>query len=204
ATQPGSLQFNATSYSLSEGGGTLTVTVTRTGGTSGTVSVNYATSNGTATAGSDYTAASGTLTFANGEASKTFTVAALEDIAVEGNETLTLTLSAPTGGATLGSPSSVTFTIVDNDSSSGVQLPTGFTQSTIATGLSSATALAAAPDGRLFVLEQGGNVRVVKNGTLLSTPAFTVTTVAEQERGLIGITVDPNFTTNHFVYVMYT
>src|SRR5262249_33461567 len=97
APQPGTLQFNAGSYSLTENGGTLTLTVTRTGGTSGTVSVQYATSNGTATAGSDYTAASGTLTFAAGESSKSFTVAVLDDTLVEGNETVNLTLSNPTG-----------------------------------------------------------------------------------------------------------
>src|SRR5262249_22312127 len=54
APQPGSLQFNAGSYSLLENGGSLTVTVTRTGGASGAVTVHYATSDGTATAGSDY------------------------------------------------------------------------------------------------------------------------------------------------------
>src|SRR4029077_9902940 len=176
----------------------------RTGGTSGAVSVHYATSDGTATAGSDYTAASGTLTFADGEASKTFTVTILDDTAVEGNETVNLTLSGPTGGATLGTLASATLTIVDNDTATAVVLPTGFTQTAVATGLSSETALVAAPDGRLFVLEQGGNVRLNKNGSPLAPPPFTVTTIAEQERGLIGIALDPNFATNQFVYVCYT
>ena len=54
--QPGTLQFSAASYSVNENQGTATITVTRTGGSTGSVSVNYATSNGTATAGSDYTA----------------------------------------------------------------------------------------------------------------------------------------------------
>src|SRR5205085_517991 len=53
---PGTLQFSNTAYSINENGGTATITVTRTGGSGGSVTVNYATSNGTATAGSDYTA----------------------------------------------------------------------------------------------------------------------------------------------------
>ncbi|HEY0706259.1 MAG TPA: carbohydrate-binding protein, partial [Polyangia bacterium] len=61
AAAPGQLGFGAATYSIGEGGGTLTVTVTRTNGSSGTVGVNYATSNGTATAGSDYTSRTGTL-----------------------------------------------------------------------------------------------------------------------------------------------
>src|SRR5262249_47529440 len=141
AQQPGTLKLSSSNYSVNEGGGSATITVTRTGGSDGPVSVNYATSNGTATAGSDYTATSGTLNFAAGETSKTFTVPITNDTTVEGDETLNVTLSNPTGGATLGSPATATLTIVDDDSS-GVVLPTGFTQTTIATGLDSLTALA--------------------------------------------------------------
>src|SRR5262249_17482611 len=81
--QSGSLQFRAASYSASETQGTATITVTRTGGSDGAVSVNYATSDGTARAGSDYTAATGTLNFAAGETSKTFTIPVLDDSEVE-------------------------------------------------------------------------------------------------------------------------
>ncbi|QEH31554.1 Calx-beta domain protein [Aquisphaera giovannonii] len=111
----GTLQFSSSSYSLAEGGGAATITVTRSGGSAGGVTVHYATADGTATAGSDYTAASGTLAFAAGETSKTFTVAVLDDHVTEGNETVTLTLSSPTGGATLGGPSAATLTILDDD-----------------------------------------------------------------------------------------
>jgi VCBS repeat-containing protein len=112
----GTLQFSTASYSSNEGSGTAMITVSRSGGSSGAVSVNYATSNGTATAGSDYTAASGTLNWPDGDsASKTFTVAITDDTATESSETANLTLSAPAGGATLGSPSSAVLTIVDND-----------------------------------------------------------------------------------------
>jgi hypothetical protein len=75
--------------------------------------VAYTTQNGTATAGVDYTAASGTLSFAAGETTKTVTVATIDDTAVESNETLRLVLSNPTGG-NLGTAGAVA-TIVDNE-----------------------------------------------------------------------------------------
>jgi glucose/arabinose dehydrogenase len=109
------LRFSAPAYSVTEYGGTATVTVVRTGALTETVTVRYATANGTATAGSDYTAASGILTFSPGETSKTFTVAVLEDSLAEGTETVTLTLSSPTGGATLAEPGAAVLSIVDND-----------------------------------------------------------------------------------------
>ena len=116
-------------YSVNENQGTASITVTRTGGSDGAVAVNYATSNSTATAGSDYTATSGTLNFAAGETSKTITVPIIDDTAVEGNETVNVTLSSPTGGATLGSPASASLTIVDNDSPPPVGAFTNVTDS---------------------------------------------------------------------------
>src|SRR6187455_2329085 len=83
-------------------------------------------------------------------------------------------------------------------------LPTGFTESQVVTGLSNPTAMAFAPDGRLFVCLQGGQLRVVKDGALLPTPFLTVTVSSSGERGLLGIAFDPQFTTNGFVYVYYT
>ena len=83
-------------------------------------------------------------------------------------------------------------------------LPAGFTETQIVSGLPSATAFAFAPDGRLFVCLQAGQLRVIKNGTLLSTPFLTVSVDSNGERGLLGVTFDPDFATNHFVYVYYT
>jgi glucose/arabinose dehydrogenase len=83
-------------------------------------------------------------------------------------------------------------------------LPTGFVETQIASGLSSPTAMDFAPDGRLFVCLQGGNLRVVKNGALLPTPFLTLTVDSSGERGLLGVAFDPNFATNNFVYVYYT
>lgn len=116
AGSPGTLQFSSATYSVNENGGSATITATRTGGSSGAVSVQYATSNGTATAGSDYTASSGMLNWADGDsAAKTFLVPITNDTLVEGNETVNLALSAPTGGASLGAPSAAVLTIVDDD-----------------------------------------------------------------------------------------
>src|SRR6267142_2762459 len=83
-------------------------------------------------------------------------------------------------------------------------LPTGFTETMIANGLSSPTAMDFAPDGRLFVCLQGGQLRVIKNGSLLATPFVTLTVDSAGERGLLGGTFDPNFSANNFVYVYYT
>ncbi|HTL97428.1 MAG TPA: PQQ-dependent sugar dehydrogenase, partial [Holophagaceae bacterium] len=77
----------------------------------------------------------------------------------------------------------------------------------LASGLSSPTAMAFAPDGRLFVSEQGGNLRVVKNGTLLSAPFLHVGVSTTGERGLLGVAFDPSFATSatdKWVYVYHT
>jgi hypothetical protein len=112
---PGTLQFDPATYAVGEAAGTSTITVTRTNGSGGAISVDYASSDGTASAASNYTAASGTLDFAAGQASKTFTVPILNDAGNEPDETVNLTLSNPTGGATLGGQSTVVLTITDDD-----------------------------------------------------------------------------------------
>lgn len=111
----GTLQFSAAEYSVNENAGSAIVTVARTGGTAGTVTVSYTTSDGSATANSDYTPASGTLTFADGETTKSFSVSVTDDTSAEPDETVLLSLSNPAGGATLGSPSRATLTIFDGD-----------------------------------------------------------------------------------------
>jgi hypothetical protein len=93
----------------------VTITVNRTDGTDCDVAVDYQTANGTATAGSDYAATSGTLTVPAGQASATFTVTITNDTSDEPDETFTVTLSNPGGGATLGAQTSATVTILDDD-----------------------------------------------------------------------------------------
>lgn len=110
-----SLQFSAYNYGVNEGGGTARIKVTRKGRLSGTVSVAYATANGTATAPADYGARNGTLTFASGVSSRIFGIPIVNDTRREANETVTLKLSTPGGGATLGTPTIATLRIINND-----------------------------------------------------------------------------------------
>ena len=82
--------------------------------------------------------------------------------------------------------------------------PAGFTRSTLVSSLTKATAIAQPPDGRLFVTEQGGTLRVVKNGALLGPPFVTLAVDSSSERGLLGVALHPNFTSNGFIYLYYT
>ena len=97
------------------GSTTVTLTLTLSTAAAGGETVAWVTSNGTATAGTDYTAASGIATFAAGALTTTITLTVLGDATVEPNETFTVTLSNPTGSLTLGSPSSATVTITNDD-----------------------------------------------------------------------------------------
>lgn len=99
---PGTLQFSASNYSVTEGA-KATITVIRSGGSTGAVSVDYTTVDGTAIDGADYPFITGSLKFAAGAvASKTFEVPTMDDTDFEDTETLTVSLSNPDGGATLG------------------------------------------------------------------------------------------------------
>jgi glucose/arabinose dehydrogenase len=86
----------------------------------------------------------------------------------------------------------------------GATVPSGFTDTLVANGLTNPSAMALAPDGRIFVCQQGGALRVIKNGALLPTPFLTVTVDSAGERGLLGIAFDPNFVSNQLVYIYYT
>ena len=102
----------------------------------------------------------------------------------------------------------LTLTATFSDGSSASATTTvasqGFTTNLVTSGLNAPTAMAFAPDGRLFVAEQGGRLRVIKNGALLPTEFLSVTTTSSGERGLLGVAFDPNFASNQFVYVYYT
>ena len=110
----GVLQFSAADYSVGEADGNVTITANRAEASHGIVTIDYATTNGTAIAGEDYTATSDTLTWNDGDTTeKSFTVNISNDNIVESDETFTIALSNPTGNATVGSFSSTTVTIVE-------------------------------------------------------------------------------------------
>ncbi|OAD18731.1 Na-Ca exchanger/integrin-beta4 domain protein, partial [Candidatus Thiomargarita nelsonii] len=107
------VQFTLASYSVAENGGQVSIIATRVGDSNGAISVNYATSDNTATAGSDYTATSGTLNWADGDATdKSFTITISDDGKSEGPETFTITLYDPVSGESL---DNAIVTISDND-----------------------------------------------------------------------------------------
>jgi glucose/arabinose dehydrogenase len=84
-------------------------------------------------------------------------------------------------------------------------LPAGFTETQFGSNLNGTpTAMAFAPDGRLFVCMQNGQLRVIKNGALLAAPFISLSVDSSGERGLLGVTFDPNFSSNQFVYLYYT
>lgn len=111
---PGVFQFSLNKYVFQEYENSIFITVTRSNGNTGTASVTYATSNGSAVAPDDYGARTGTLVFADGEVIKTFAIPVTLDAINEGNqEDLTVTLFNPTGGAGLGTQSTAQIIIID-------------------------------------------------------------------------------------------
>ena len=110
----GVMQLRAPAVSVAENATNVLIDVERIGGGQGTVTVDYATTNGTALAGSDYTAAHGTLTFGPGETNQTIAIPILNDAVAEVTEYFRVTLSSPTGGAELGRDASFV-TVLDDD-----------------------------------------------------------------------------------------
>jgi hypothetical protein len=148
APPPLRLSINDTSVTEGNSGTTpATFTVTLSQAASGTVTVNYATASGTATSGVDFQPASGTLTFLAGETSKTIQVNVVGDTADENDETFTVNLSAPTGGAAIADGQGVG-TILDDDPPSQLSIGdavvtegnSGITNATIVVTLAPASA----------------------------------------------------------------
>ena len=141
ATPPSQIQFSQGSYTVAEGSGSATVTVTRSGNTTGMASLSYTTSDSAgasncnvmgsvASSRCDYETTAGTLNFAPGETSKTITVFLVDDSYPENSEAFSVSLSNPLGsGATLGIPATATVNITDSDSATSanpIDIPSFF------------------------------------------------------------------------------
>ncbi|MHC5916738.1 MAG: putative Ig domain-containing protein, partial [Nostoc sp.] len=127
---PGILSFSNATYSVNEDAIAI-ITVTRTDGSDGSISATITLNNGTATAPTDYNNNPLTIAFAAGQTSQTFNIPIVNDSLIEGNETLSLSLTNPTGNASIGTQSTAVLTIVDNDTSSSINTIGGIGNDTI-------------------------------------------------------------------------
>ncbi len=115
-TAQGTLSFTAPTYQANENAGTATISVQRTGGNTGVVTIDYTTMDGTAVSGVNYQSASGTLTWPDGDSTpKVISVVVLDDGVITPDLTVQLTLGRPTNGVVLGSPNTATLTITNTD-----------------------------------------------------------------------------------------
>lgn len=116
---PSTIAFGVASVDVSESGTSVNLVLTRTGGTNGVETVDFATSDGTAVTGGDYTANTGTVTFTTGVTSRSITLLITNDAITESPESFTVTLSNPLGGTSLGTIQTVTVNILDDDTTPG-------------------------------------------------------------------------------------
>jgi glucose/arabinose dehydrogenase len=167
------------------------------------VTVNYATADGSAHAGVDYLATNGQLVFLPPMTLQQVPLTIIGNLLKQTNRSFYVNFSQPVN-ATLTTNLTQDF-IADDDS---LVLPPGFEVNLLTTNLSYPTAMDFAPDGRLFICEQTGNLRVFKDGALLPDPFVQIAVSAAPsegtEDGLLGVAFDPGFVTNQYVYVYYT
>ena len=184
---PGTLSLDAATRTVNETAGSMTMTVRRTGGSAGAVACAFTTVNGSATAGVNFTAASGTLSWANGDAaSKTITVTILNKSTI-GTKDFRINLSNATDGATFGSPSSALITISGSGAVSPTNPEPSFTNGSFESGI---TGWVASGNygiaGSIYKASDGAQVAVFNWGQ--STPngslSQTFGTVAGQTYGL--------------------
>jgi hypothetical protein len=205
-TIPTGVQFSLDNFSAYEAAPTVMVAVTRSGDVSGSTSVNYATSDGTAVAGSDYTATNGTVTFNPGETTKNITIAMLDDSVYEGPpETFNVTLSSPTGGAILGTPATARVTINDSEGAPSVGVfnvsvlegNSGTTNANFAVNLSNPSAQTVTVDySTAGNTAASGDDFVAKTGTVTFEPGSTSKTVSVLVNGDSVVEPDETFFLN--------
>ncbi len=183
---PGILQFSAPSYAVAETAGSANLTVTRTEGSRGPVTVNYQTVPINATPGLDFDSTSGTLTFAAGQTSAIIQVPVLADPWDAQNELLNVVLSSPGGGASIGAVSSAQLTIIDVDPKLTPPHVSQLTWTGSAKWITSVvltfdsplnTADATNPQNYVMTAESAGNPKVTFNTISYSLANRTVTLV---------------------------
>ena len=155
---PGAIAFDSGSYTVAENGSDATITLVRTGGSSGEVSVDVTVADGTASVTADYSDASQTVTFLDGETSKTITVPIIDDGEEEGDETVSLGLSNPTGGAAVGPQGTATLTITDNDGVSPTPTPIRIEAENYLTTAQTVTEFSITDDSGIAIRANNGNV----------------------------------------------
>ncbi|HZF07915.1 MAG TPA: Calx-beta domain-containing protein [Thermoanaerobaculia bacterium] len=184
----GAFRFSPASYNVSESVGHVTVHVTRTGGDDGAVSVDFATTAGTASAGSDFTTTSGTLNWADHDSDdKTFDVTIVNDSVQESNELLNLGLSNPTGGATVADGHG-SITIVDDDAPSGGGTPPAAPSNLAAAAQSTSEVLLTWKDNASGTSNET-SFRIESKG--LTTPYQQVQTAAQNATSALVPSLDP-------------
>lgn len=174
SSSPGTIQLVSSSYSIGEGGGSVVLSVERANGSAGAASVTISTANGIAVAGSDYTTNSANLNWASGEVgARTFAVTILQDSVYEGTETFAANLSN-VSGAILGTPTSATVSILDDDPAPAGTLQ--WTSSTASVGENAGPAALTA--SRIGGSNGAASVTCsTSNGTAIAGSDYTTTSV---------------------------
>lgn len=211
---PGTIQFSSPTYSITEAGPTVTITATRTGGSSGAVGASYSLGGGTATGGAacgalpnttDYVNAGGTVSFANGDTTpQTISVPICSDIIFEGSETFAATLASPTGGATIGSPNAATVTLTDDDAAPTISITdvtmaegdsgtTGFVFTVSRTGSPSQAQINIAYHTADGSATAPGDYTSVPSGTAIISALGASTTITIQVNGDTSVEPDETF-----------
>ena len=189
---PVDAQFTAAASTVGEASGSATISVTRTGNLGATFSVAYATGGGTAVPGINYTATQGTLVFNPGQTTQTFTIPIDATPLPSGDLTVGLSLSNPTGGATLGTPSTAVLTIVD-DRPILVQFGASAYTDDESTGAAIITVTRSSPAGTSTVAYATGGGTAVPGveytavaGSLTFSPGATTTTFTVPLEGVVN------------------
>ncbi len=188
----GSISFSPASVTASEGDGTASFMLIRTGGSAGSLTVNFIVTGQTATAGLDFAPTQGTLTFADGETSKTFTVPLIEDNLDEQTETANLMLSTSGDLDTLGSLNTAVLYIVDNDAPPSLSISdASVTEGNSGTTNATFTVSLSAVSGQIVSVgywtadntATAGIDYQAANGTLTFNPGETSKTITVQVNG---------------------